>query len=239
MRLLSSVILLALCLPGAAQANVGVPTLFVFGPLMFLALGPIIGIEAWVLASRLGVSIGEAVRASTYANLASTLIGVPFAWIATLFLGLFARPYDALRGKRTITGRVVACLNWAFWVPPGQSAWMLPGAMLWMLLPCFLASWAIEFQVEAWQLGHASATPLNQAVLLGNLASYGVMSIFLLWQFLAGLNFDPLPEEAPEEKIELPRLAPVVATPSPEQASRLSESAESEIGIPDPAAVRI
>jgi len=76
-------LMVALALP--AKADVGVPMLAVTWPGMLLALIPIVLLEAWVLNRRLRLSARRSLKFSIWANLASTVVGVPVTWGVLLF----------------------------------------------------------------------------------------------------------------------------------------------------------
>jgi hypothetical protein len=61
-------------------ADAGVPMIFLTFPAMVALLVPIIALEAWLLRQWLGLDIWPAIKSSTLANIASTIIGVPGAW---------------------------------------------------------------------------------------------------------------------------------------------------------------
>ncbi len=73
--------ILSACLPCPAYANVGVAMVIPFGLLMLAALLPVIGLEAWVLSAQLDIGLGAALRESTWANVASTMVSVPLSWL--------------------------------------------------------------------------------------------------------------------------------------------------------------
>ena len=70
----------------AILANIGVPMIFIHWPLMVCALVPVIIVEAWVIRRRLSLSVGEVWVGVGKANLLSTFVGVPLAWLAMLAL---------------------------------------------------------------------------------------------------------------------------------------------------------
>src|SRR6478672_7592675 len=65
-----------------ASANIGLPLVAVFLPPMWVALLPIILVEA-VLISRLGRHpLPRTLVATAVANIASTIVGVPLLWFS-------------------------------------------------------------------------------------------------------------------------------------------------------------
>lgn len=77
-------LLCAIAIP--SQADAGIPMLAIAWPGMFLALIPVVLIEAWVLKPRLCLSMRRALKLASVANLASTVVGVPIAWRVYLAL---------------------------------------------------------------------------------------------------------------------------------------------------------
>src|ERR1700738_3773212 len=60
--------------------------IFVEWPLMICALLPVIAIEALVMRKRLSLSYGRAFVSAAKANVVSTFVGVPLAWVLMLAL---------------------------------------------------------------------------------------------------------------------------------------------------------
>jgi len=65
------------------------PMILVEWPAVILALVPVVLIEAAVYHRRLGITYGKALYPAGVANLASTFIGYPLAWILRL-IGQYA-----------------------------------------------------------------------------------------------------------------------------------------------------
>src|SRR5438309_1805886 len=65
-------------------ANIGIPMIFIQWPLMLCALIPIIAAEALLIRRWLTLSYRDAFVGTTKANLLSTAVGVPLAWLAML-----------------------------------------------------------------------------------------------------------------------------------------------------------
>ena len=72
-------------------ANIGIPMIVVQWPLMFATLVPVVVLETLVIHRRLRVSWRSALLGVGKANVLSTLIGVPLAWLLMfgLELGIF------------------------------------------------------------------------------------------------------------------------------------------------------
>ncbi|HEY2568462.1 MAG TPA: hypothetical protein VGI25_04000, partial [Candidatus Udaeobacter sp.] len=69
-------------------ANMGIPMLFVQWWLMACALIPVVIIETLVVQRKIGMPLSRAAGGVAAANILSTAIGVPIAWLIALVLGL-------------------------------------------------------------------------------------------------------------------------------------------------------
>lgn len=87
-RALCGGLLLLLLAALPARADAGVPMLFVTWPGMLLALIPVVAIEALIIRPRLKLAAGDAVRFTGIANLASTVVGIPLAWLTLVAVEL-------------------------------------------------------------------------------------------------------------------------------------------------------
>ena len=177
MRLLLGFLLIAVS--DMAIANTGLPMLAVVWPLSVPAIVPVIAIETYVVNRMLKVEWRHALSQMAKANLYSTYIGIPLAWVAsvaleffigfivTTFLGSSAYSQDAL-------GKVAGVVLSAPWLGPfSESAhWIIPVAISVLLLPFFFAS----FWFEAWYLAPTlfpeSRQNARRAIWNANLASY-------------------------------------------------------------------
>jgi len=174
--------------------------LFVTWPGMLVALIPIVLIEAWILKAKLEVTFGEAVRLGVIANLASTIIGIPLAWLTLVGIELVATSGGMAFGLDTPWRKVLAVTIQAPWLIPYESDlyWMVPAATLVLLPAYFLASWGIEYAVirkllrvpepsifEPKPLDNPARFVRN-ASFVANLASYGLLALFtLVWLGIA------------------------------------------------------
>ncbi|MBI3551836.1 MAG: hypothetical protein HY077_04905 [Elusimicrobia bacterium] len=91
----SSLAALLLLLPAAAHADAAMPILYVFAPILVLSFFPVVFIEALLYRNRLAISLPAALSSSLKANLASTLAGLPLAWIIVTGLGGLVHPGGA------------------------------------------------------------------------------------------------------------------------------------------------
>ena len=185
----------ALLFASPAHANMIVPPLFFLSWMaMFLALLPIIVIEAIVLTVRAGTSLWEGGLTATLANLASTFIGIPLALVlhATFreFLGDAPDRFQTFWQKfRMVVGHVqYADVNEPVVRMPD---WIWPAGALVLMVLFFLASWVSESWVARILLDTYPVEGLNQAVFEANLVSYGLLAgLFGVLLVLANRNSD-------------------------------------------------
>ncbi len=145
-----------------AHANAMIPVIIAgwFG--MFVALVPIIVIE-WVVLTRVGAHIWESLLAMSVANLASTLAGIPLAFVLDIVVGMSTPLYDESWDPKDTWFR----------------EWMLPAGGVLLLIPFFLMSWWIEAPIAAWILDDLPAQIVNSAVRDANLVTYGLLAALL------------------------------------------------------------
>jgi len=141
---------------GNAFANVGVPPLTNTWFTLVLWLIPIVAIEAVVLKQQLPISARSAAGAAILANLASTAAGFLFVLVDETYLSIPFLPVRVTVG--TITDLVT----------------------LGLFIPFFLASVAIEYPVCRVLKRTIDVGRMRRAVLYANLASYLLMSAFLI-----------------------------------------------------------
>ncbi len=182
----------ALCFPGPAQANAGVPMIFLTLPGMALALLPVIFLEMRVLDKCLGLTPRLAFKVSAWANLLTTVVGVPLTWaILTVLEGVTGggRAY----GIDTPAKKLLAVTWQAPWLIPYEADhnlyWMVPAAMMWLLVPTFFMSWWLEYLTAARMLRDADRTRLKSAMFRANLLSYAFLELCALGWLLFEIVF--------------------------------------------------
>src|SRR5687767_11449757 len=164
-------------------ANAGIPMIFVEWPLMLGALVPVIIAEALLIRRWLSLSPREAFTGVTKANLISTAVGVPLAWLVMLmieFAVLMPVGLAADHWQWKLDAPIWQALGFLFsiaWLGPYQHGlhWMVPTAAALLLIPCFYTSVWLERLtcVRAWP--KADVTRVKRCVYLANLASYLVL----------------------------------------------------------------
>ena len=164
-------------------ANVGVPMIFIQWPAMLLALIPVIVIEALFVRRSLTISYRQAFIGTTKANLLTTFVGVPLAWLTMLALEFSTLlPFAMLADKHrwNLNGPIFELLSLflgAAWIG-GDDGWQVPLAAAILLIPSFYVSVWLERKacVRSWP--DVDSAKIRQAVYRANLVSYGFL--FLL-----------------------------------------------------------
>ena len=174
-------------------ADAGVPMIFLTFPAMVVLLLPIIALEAWIYRRLLPIDMKTAAKSSSIANIASTIVGIPIAWGATLLFefGLFWAitkfpGSDQLMNNwgRSPLMRVVGTILASAWLGPDEKHlyWMIPLAVIVLMVPSFLISVWIEARIvdhiidlpEA-KSDNALSNPVRVAVWKANVVSYGLL----------------------------------------------------------------
>ena len=177
---------LVLCIaPGVAQANAGVPMIFLVMPAMVISLVPIVIVEALYLAHTMRLTGKAAGKASAIANLVSTLVGIPLTWLG-LVAGQLITGGDTAHGLGTLPDKLLAVTWQAPWLIPYESelGWMIPAAGLMLLGPFFLVSWWTEYLVARRMLVDIEARLLKKAVRNANLLTYGLLTLWPVGYFV-------------------------------------------------------
>lgn len=142
------VLALALLAPVPARANTGIGLFGQISGVIFLALVPVIVVEALVLWRLWKVGIGRALWWMTLANLASTLAGA--------FIGVFAEGIYVDSGRRAMLG-------------------VTAGGMVAGLLFLFVTSWLVEWGIiRGWRPQGAVASA-RRVALVANGVSYALI----------------------------------------------------------------
>lgn len=188
----------ALFVPNQAQANAGVPMIFLTLPGMALALIPVIFLEMKVLGKMLGLSRRVAFKVSAWSNILTTFVGVPLTWaILTLVEGLTGggRAY----GIDSPAKKLLAVTWQAPWMIPYEADknlyWMVPAAVMWLLVPTFFMSWWLEYRAAARMLRDTDRMQLKSAMFKANLLSYALLEICALGWLVFEIIFVVLPQK--------------------------------------------
>lgn len=183
-RLVSAGISL-LTFAGVANANAGVPMLFLTVPAMIVALVPIIIVEAFIVGRLLGASAISRAKSVAISNVVSTIVGLPLTWAALVGLQLISGGGSSY-GLETPMQKLLAVTWQAPWLIPYESGlhWMLPAASLTLLIPYFFTSYFVEAPIVTHFERAYSRVQVRTAVFRANLISYLVLAAFtLIWMF--------------------------------------------------------
>ncbi len=153
-------IILILALAADAHADAGLPLIVIIWPAFWLALIPVIAIEIFYLEKISGKTKRELIWPVTTANLFSTLLGYPIAWLILLGIDL------AVTGTHPIELRT-------FWQSIGatiiQSAWLAPdekgprSVIPIALTVNFLVAYLVSWYSEGWILSKMLHQPFSRA----------------------------------------------------------------------------
>lgn len=192
---LLKVLLVLFCVSGNAQANTGVPMLYVIWPPLILMLCPIILIETSYLSWALKVSFKQLWKRVTFANIISSLIGIPLVWFLWVCCLGFANGHGAYGHLETLTEKLVAGVIQAPWLIPYESEfyWLIPLAVIVLFCVFIITSWIIEgyFICKKTQgIELDSLLPISIAkskisfhLLIAQVFSYIFVGIFLLMMY--------------------------------------------------------
>lgn len=171
-------------------ADMGLPMIVFAIPAMLILLIPIIVVEGLVCKKMLGLTTWQAMKSNAFSNLASTLIGIPIAWLVMLtrefgFVGVMAKN-ESFQNSDSPLAKVIMVLFGSAWVgpPEGGDVWFLPAVTLVLLIPFFFASYWVEYRVIKRMVGKPEgglpilAYPrVRIAVRNANLITYGAMFV--------------------------------------------------------------
>jgi hypothetical protein len=160
-------------------ANLGLPMIFIEVPYLALALVPVAYVESLVYRARLKVPALEAYRGAMTANLWSTLLGVPIAWLVLVVVQVSVGG-SRMWGLDTPLLRLAAVTVQAPWLIPyrDEQYWMVPAASLVLMVPFFFASGLAEWLALKGQWGKMGRGRLIGSVWLANLLSYLLLAGF-------------------------------------------------------------
>jgi hypothetical protein len=128
-------------------------------PGMIALLLPVVVIEALFIFKRTSLPTLRVFKATALANVASTLIGVPLAWCASLLceaviaFGLvgLSKVAPELNEWNSPAAKAAGTVISAAWIGDGPT-WTVPLAALTLLVPSFFASVWIERKIMRWSL---------------------------------------------------------------------------------------
>ena len=123
-----------------------------------------------------------AIKASSIANVATTVVGIPLAWLALVVVQL-ATGGGSAYGLETYLHKFLAVTWQAPWLVYTDN-WMFPAATLTLLVPFFFVSWWIEYEIVKRTVVSFHPSGLSSAVRNANLVSYGLLALVVALQLL-------------------------------------------------------
>jgi len=168
-----------LIIPSLAQANAGVPMIFLVMPAFALSIIPIIIVEAIYIAKYLELSGKESVKTVTISNLVSTIVGIPLTWGILVVIQIVTGGGSAY-GLNTAVTKILAVTWQAPWLIPYESDlhWMIPIAALVLIIPFFFVSWWSEYFVTKILIKNIDTSKIKKVVRNANLITYGLLALW-------------------------------------------------------------
>ena len=161
-------------------ADIGVPMIFPQAILMGLAFVPVVLIESFIVCKRMPLTLPRALKDVGLANLFTTLLGVPLAWVLMFILELVSTGGTALGMESPIKMLASVTLQAAWLIPyERELPWMFPAAATVLLIPCFFISLSIERRILVRRWPEQDRPVVLSAVFSANIWSY-------LFLFIAG-----------------------------------------------------
>lgn len=156
-------------------ANAGLPMIGVQMNILMAALIPVVLCEAFVFRSRLSRTTLQSLWGSLIANLISTFIGVPIAWMV-MVLTEISIGYVAW-GLDTPLKRIAAVTIQAPWLVPYEEAiyWMVPTASLVLMFPFMFVSAVVESLVLYQLWPDMPRRDVRKSVYLANALTYAFL----------------------------------------------------------------
>ncbi len=161
-------------------ANAGVPMIALYWPPTWLALAPVIAVEAWYACRVLGLPRRGAVGSVALANVVSTFVGIPLAWLLWAVLG--GRYFGTAAGLNNPAEGLYAVTVQAAWLIPYEAAlwWMVPAAAVVLTAVFFLVSVAAEWLIMRLLWRKSKAGDLRRWAWQAHLISYTLILSFVL-----------------------------------------------------------
>jgi len=182
-NILAVILGVALIAPSNVFANAGVPMLALAWPAQWLALIPIILLECEICRRALQLSFRQLIKPVSSANLISTLIGIPLAWIAMLGLEFAVGIAGfSLLPKETEIPIYIQYLIFPFmsaWVA-ADNVWQVYFAFVILTVPFCIVSILIEERVLRRAFPNQPASTIHDFTRRANIMSYGLLSFIAL-----------------------------------------------------------
>ena len=158
-------------------ANAGVPMLIIYGPVLLIALVPIIVLESAIINHTANIGFAAMSWRVGLANAVSTLMGVPLTWLALVLIQMFT-------GGGSAHGVGLHAVTWqAPWLIPYEDDlhWMVPAAGLVLTVPFWFVSVVIESKVlnrTLRQRAFDAGISIKRLCFVANTWSYALLGVF-------------------------------------------------------------
>jgi hypothetical protein len=181
-------ILLTLWLVTPAEANAGVPMIFLTFPGMMKLLIPVILIESYFSKDRIKESFFESCWIFGIANFISTVIGIPITWFILVAIEMIVTDGGRAYGLSTLWHKILAVTVQAPWLIPYEKDlhWMIPVAIIVLLIPYFLVSWWSEYIIVKKILTFKDPILLKSTIFRANIISYMFLLVVVIAMGLSG-----------------------------------------------------
>jgi hypothetical protein len=175
-------------------ANAGLPMLCVGMPFLAAFLPAIVLIEALLYWRALRVSWSQAWRGSFEANMWSTFLGLPLAWIVWVFAGHTSVDLvqssglvtlDDFLGSYTVGFLFLVATSGWLYPSPAIGEVLLLGAGMVLLLPAYLVSYLYEARYLQREWPELDARQVYRQVWLAHVVTYGLLYAVAGWWFIA------------------------------------------------------
>jgi len=187
LTLLFALIFLLFAWPSDALANAGIPMIALAMPGMVISLIPVILIESWYLHKYLKIPLRRSFKVMTIANLESTIIGIPLAWLGMLLVEMavgvfFMMMPESITRANNAFAAAFATIVGAAWLGPDEKYgyWTIPLASLVLLIPFYFVTWSYEYSSVKRQMKDTDPMLIKVATRNLNLLSYGLLAVLVL-----------------------------------------------------------
>lgn len=190
---LLSAVFLPVFFPVYCYANVGLPMIGLTFPYMALAFIPVFLLEGIVYSKRLDLDYGTSFSASFLANLFSTLVGFPLAWLLSLAIEfLVLLPVLDPQTKGFTSYAFLTVLGPAWLGPPIglRDYWYVAVAAFFGLIPAYFISVWMELFVVRRCFNRTDIGKVKKAVWAANFLTYGILgAVCLVLSLIAKLLY--------------------------------------------------
>lgn len=163
--------------PSIARADAGIPMLAIVWPSSWLALVPIVFVEA-IVARRLAfLPLRTCLWLSLEANLWSTFLGIPLVWLCLVILEIFlGGTLSHFKLEPSQLGQVLTAPFFSAWLGPVRTASPIYGAAAILCVPFGVAS----VFIETWGVRrYLPARLARRWAIRANLLTYGLAIVAL------------------------------------------------------------